>query len=61
MKATCKVDWGQFETNKKYNYSYQNNTKKYYVIGDYSSTEFTKKQFDVMFKPEKTEIRKTNY
>ena len=52
MKATCKVDWGQFETNKRYNYFYQNNTRKYHVNGEYGKTEFTKKQFDVMFIPD---------
>lgn len=52
MKAKCKVDYGQFEINKKYNYSYQNNTKKYHVDGQYSKSEFTKRQFDSMFIPE---------
>jgi hypothetical protein len=52
MIAICIVDYGQFEINKKYNYTYQNNTKKYYVNGDYSNTEFNKRQFDVMFIPE---------
>jgi len=52
MKAICKVDYGQFEYNKVYNYSYvyqQNNMKKYYVVGEYGDNEFTKRQFDSIF------------
>ena len=56
MKARCKVDYGQFETNKKYDYFYQNQTRKYHVDGQYGKTEFTKKQFDVMFTPEKKKV-----
>ena len=52
MRAICILDWGQFETYKKYKY-YQNKNNKYYVVGDYGDTEFTKKQFDAIFKPEK--------
>ena len=52
MKARCKIDYGQFETNKKYDYSYQNQTRKYHVDGQYGKTEFTKRQFDVMFVPD---------
>ena len=56
MKAICKIDYGQFEFNKLYNYSYSylNNMKKYYVMGQYGSNEFTKRQFDVMFSTEKS-------
>lgn len=51
MKAICKTDYGQFEYNKIYNYSYlyHNNMKKYYVVGEYSDNEFTKRQFDTIF------------
>lgn len=51
MKAICKVDYGQFECNKKYDYKYtfQNNVIKYFVAGDYSESEFTKKQFESIF------------
>ena len=52
----CRVDWGQFEYNKRYDYSYQNNNKKYYVNGQYGKTEFNKKQFDVVFVPDKVKI-----
>jgi len=54
MKAICKIDYGQFEYNKTYNYSYTyiNNMKKFYVIGQYSNTEFTKRQFDAIFTSE---------
>jgi len=53
MKVACKIDYGQFEYNKiyDYSYSYKNNMKIYYVTGPYSSNEFTKKQFDVIFTP----------
>jgi hypothetical protein len=60
MKAVCKVDWGQFEINKKYYYSYEKNLRKYYVNGDYEKTEFTKKQFDVIFIAEKHESKIQN-
>ena len=51
MKAICKIDYGQFEYNKQYNYfySYENNTKRYHVNGQYGNSEFTKRQFDQMF------------
>lgn len=47
MKAKCKVDYGQFEINKNYNYILINN--RYHVDGEYSKSEFTKRQFDSMF------------
>jgi len=51
MVAICKVDYGQFECNKKYNYKYtfQGNVIKYFVVGEYSESEFTKKQFESIF------------
>ena len=51
MRAICKIDYGQFEYNRCYNYyySYDNNMKKYHVNGEYGNTEFTKRQFDQMF------------
>lgn len=51
MRVVCKVDYGQFEYNKTYDYSYsfQNNFKKYYVVGEYGTNEFTKRQFDAIF------------
>ena len=51
MKIMCKIDYGQFEYNKKYDYKYsfQNNVIKYFVTGEYSETEFTKKQFESIF------------
>jgi hypothetical protein len=50
MTAKCKVDYGQFEINKKYEYYLQN--QRYYVNGEYSKSEFTKRQFDSMFIPD---------
>ena len=51
MRVVCKVDYGQFEYNKiyEYSYSYQGNMIKYYVIGEYGSSEFNKRQFDAIF------------
>jgi len=53
MTAICKNDYGQFEYNKKYEYSFNNKTNKYQVTGEYSNIEFTKKQFDSIFIPKK--------
>lgn len=52
MRVVCKVDYGQFEYNKTYesSYQFQNNFKKYYVVGEYGTNEFTKRQFDSIFK-----------
>jgi hypothetical protein len=64
VKAICKTDYGQFEYNKVYNYSYafQNNMKKYYVIGEYGDNEFTKRQFDAIFQEKiTTNIPNKNY
>lgn len=53
MKAICKLDYGQFELNKIYDYSYsfENNNIKYFVSGQYCDNEFNKKQFDTLFSP----------
>ena len=58
MKAICKIDYGQFEYNKiyKYSYEYENNIKRYYVIGQYGDSQFTKRQFDVVFTSESSDI-----
>lgn len=50
-KVLCKIDYGQFEFNKKYEYyySFQNNIKKYFVKGLYGDNEFNKKQFEAIF------------
>jgi hypothetical protein len=63
MKAICKTDYGQFEFNKvyKYSYSYENNYKTYYVIGQYSDTQFTKRQFDAIFISEKPENKNKSF
>ena len=65
MKAICKIDYGQFEHNREYNYSYsfENNMKKFHVKGDYGSNEFTKRQFDGIFTnkiPERNENKNYN-
>jgi proline dehydrogenase len=54
MRAVCKIDYGQFELNENYKYffTYENNIKKYFVKGKYSESEFTKRQFDMIFYPE---------
>lgn len=57
MRAICKIDYGQFEINKKYNYSLSE-YKKYYVDGLYGKTEFNKRQFDAIFTIEKNKINK---
>lgn len=51
MKAFCKMDYGQFEMYKKYNFSYvrTDNQIKYFVEGQYSTTEFTQRQFNTLF------------
>lgn len=49
MRVICKVDYGQFDLNEIYTYTFHNN--KYYVVGKYSDTEFNKRQFDSIFKP----------
>lgn len=51
MRAMCKIDYGQFEYNKMYKYSYafENNNITYYVIGQYGDTQFTKRQFNAIF------------
>jgi len=56
MKAICKIDYGQFEYNKtyKFSYKYENNMKKFYVIGEYCNTEFSKRQFEAIFISENT-------
>jgi hypothetical protein len=63
MRAICRIDYGQFEYNKKYNYfySYENNTKKYFVDGQYGNSEFTKRQFDQMFITENKNEQKNLY
>ena len=65
MRAICKVDYGQFEYNRTYNYyySYENNMKKYYVNGEYGNTEFTKRQFESIFtfSENNTNKNKTNF
>lgn len=50
-KAQCKIDYGQFEFNKTYEYSYtiKNNIKKYFVKGLYGDNEFNQKQFNTIF------------
>ena len=51
MKAVCKIDYGQFEYNKSYNYSYliENNNIKFYVVGQYGDSEFNRRQFEAIF------------
>lgn len=51
MKAVCKLDYGQFEVLKTYNfyYSHKDNFKRYFVEGQYGTSEFNKKQFDALF------------
>lgn len=51
MRAICKLDYGQFEMYKIYNYFYsqKDNKKIFYVEGLYGTTEFNKKQFDTLF------------
>lgn len=51
MKAICKLDYGQFEMFKTYNYSYTQKQNKliFYVEGLYGTTEFNKKQFYTLF------------
>ena len=51
MKASCKLDYGQFEMYKVYNYHYsqKDNKKIFYVEGRYGTTELNKKQFDTLF------------
>jgi len=51
MIAKCRIDYGQFEANKKYDYIFKNNTGRYHVDGLYSESEFTKKQFTSIFIP----------
>jgi len=65
MRAICKMDYGQFERNREYNYSYsyQNNFKKFHVKGQYADSEFTKRQFDTIFTtklPNKNENKNYN-
>ena len=63
MRAVCKVDYGQFEYNKCYNYSYSydNNMKKYHVNGEYGKTEFSKRQFDAIFTSYELDKNKKNF
>lgn len=51
MIAICKLDYGQFEMFKTYNYSYTQKQNKlvFHVEGLYGTTEFSKKQFDTLF------------
>lgn len=51
MRAICKIDYGQYEFNKTYEYSYtiKNNIKKYFVKGLYGDNEFNQKQFNTIF------------
>jgi hypothetical protein len=51
MTAICKNDYGQFEYNKRYKYSFNNKTNKFQVNGEYSKIEFNKKQFESIFIP----------
>jgi len=62
MRAICKIDYGQFEFNRIYDYSYyyDNNMKKYHVKGEYGNTEFTKRQFEMMFTTETLNKSKNN-
>lgn len=60
MRAICKLDYGQFEFNKNYDYSYSTD-RKYYVDGQYGKTEFNKRQFDVLFTPETKQKQNKSY
>lgn len=53
MRAICKLDYGQFENNKTYNYSCTNDNK-FHVDGQYGKTEFNKRQFNALFTLERT-------
>jgi len=59
MRAICKLDYGQFEFNKTYDYTYTTD-RKYYVDGQYGKTEFNKRQFDALFTSEKKQNQNQN-
>jgi hypothetical protein len=63
MKAICKLDYGQFEVHKTYDYTYsnQNNFMKFHVEGQYGTTEFNKKQFEGIFNQIKTQNKNKSY
>jgi hypothetical protein len=63
MKAVCKLDYGQFEVHKTYDYTYsnKNNFMKFHVEGQYGTTEFNKKQFEVIFNQIKTQNKNKSY
>lgn len=63
MRAICKIDYGQFEYNKAYKYSYafENNIIKYYVVGQYGDTQFNKKQFDAIFIAENSKNKNKSF
>lgn len=46
-RVICKVDYGQFEVNKIYNYSTK--IKSYIVQGQYGETNFNRNQFNTIF------------
>jgi len=60
MKAVCKLDYGQFEIHKtyEYTYSFQNNGIRYSVEGQYGNTELNKKQFEGIFNSTKKQKQK---
>jgi hypothetical protein len=60
MRAICKLDYGQFENNKSYNYSYTKDNK-YHVDGQYGKTEFNKRQFDALFSLEKSKNQNKSF
>ena len=48
-KVRCKIDYGQFEANKVYEYTLK--FKNYLVQGQYGESNFNRNQFNAIFIP----------